>query len=91
VPDASTRYPPNLSIPLSNINLLHQIPNDENIPPFSRGNLEESSPPKAPLTKGKRKIPIKYIDDKPKRAVTFSKRRAGLQKKVRELVLSLEG
>lgn len=31
---------------------------------------------------GRRKIPISYIEDKPKRHVSFTKRKAGLMKKV---------
>jgi hypothetical protein len=31
---------------------------------------------------GRRKIPIEYIDDKSRRQITFSKRKAGLMKKV---------
>lgn len=34
------------------------------------------------MTQGKRKIDIKYITNKPKRHITFSKRKAGIMKKV---------
>lgn len=35
--------------------------------------------------KGRRKIPIKYIEDKYRRTVTFSKRKAGIMKKAFEI------
>lgn len=40
---------------------------------------------------GRRKIKIEYIDDKSRRHITFSKRKAGIMKKVRMLILLFIG
>jgi MADS-box transcription factor len=38
----------------------------------------------------RRKIKIEYIEDKSRRHITFSKRKAGIMKKVRKFLLSYE-
>eukprot|EP01103_Thecamoeba_quadrilineata_P013027 TRINITY_DN349_c0_g1_i1.p1 TRINITY_DN349_c0_g1~~TRINITY_DN349_c0_g1_i1.p1 ORF type:complete len:345 (-),score=96.15 TRINITY_DN349_c0_g1_i1:43-1077(-) len=47
---------------------------------------KHKSPPSSPERKaGRRKIAIEYIDDKSRRHITFSKRKAGIMKKAYEL------
>ena len=43
---------------------------------------EDSGGPKTEKRAGRRKIKIEYIDDKSRRHITFSKRKAGIMKKV---------
>ncbi|KAF0482340.1 SRF-TF-domain-containing protein [Gigaspora margarita] len=46
---------------------------------------EEETGPKSEKRAGRRKIKIEYIDDKSRRHITFSKRKAGIMKKAYEL------
>lgn len=46
---------------------------------------EHGSPGGAPKKAGRRKINIEFIEDKSRRHITFSKRKAGIMKKVSEL------
>jgi len=46
---------------------------------------EDEVSKKGPMRKGRRKIEIKYIPDKSRRHITFSKRKAGIMKKSYEL------
>src|SRR3984957_9031704 len=46
---------------------------------------EEGTPRTLGKRSGRRKIKIKYIDDKSRRHITFSKRKAGIMKKAYEL------
>jgi hypothetical protein len=43
---------------------------------------DSNSTPKAGKRSGRRKIKIEYIEDKSRRHITFSKRKAGIMKKV---------
>lgn len=45
-------------------------------------NVNYQDGPSKPLRKGRRKISIEFIDDKSRRLITFSKRKAGIMKKV---------
>ncbi|CAG8533442.1 6402_t:CDS:2, partial [Diversispora eburnea] len=45
----------------------------------------EETTPKSEKRAGRRKIKIEYIDDKSRRHITFSKRKAGIMKKAYEL------
>lgn len=55
---------------------------------FVEGDLDEDDDEDAPATgkdskrAGRRKIKIEYIQDKSRRHITFSKRKAGIMKKV---------
>jgi len=65
----------------------NQLPTDE--PIIENVNKEdnvsgEDSDVKPSRRSGRRKIKIEYIEDKNRRHITFSKRKAGIMKKVRE-------
>ena len=58
------------------------IPQDE---VTAQGDEEATEPAKKRGGHGRRKIEIEYIDDKIRRHITFSKRKAGISKKAYEL------
>lgn len=65
----------------------NQLPTDE--PIIENVNEEdnvsgEESDVKPSRRSGRRKIKIEYIEDKNRRHITFSKRKAGIMKKVRK-------
>lgn len=51
--------------------------------PFEDDNDSDDSDEKPSKRSGRRKIKIEYIEDKNRRHITFSKRKAGIMKKVR--------
>lgn len=50
--------------------------------PFEDDNDSDDSDEKPSKRSGRRKIKIEYIEDKNRRHITFSKRKAGIMKKV---------
>jgi hypothetical protein len=65
----------------------HYHQQDLSLEPPSTGTQQEdsdndSTPSKPGKRSGKRKIKIEYIEEKSKRHITFSKRKAGIMKKV---------
>jgi len=59
----------------------------DNVDPNSHAlmNSEEAMEPPPKKRQGRRKIKIEYIEDKTRRQITFSKRKAGIMKKAYEL------
>ncbi|CAG8496919.1 27290_t:CDS:2 [Gigaspora margarita] len=54
-------------------------------PSTLKGSSKQETGPKSEKRAGRRKIKIEYIDDKSRRHITFSKRKAGIMKKAYEL------
>lgn len=50
---------------------------------MENASIEDSDSEKPSKRSGRRKIKIEYIEDKNRRHITFSKRKAGIMKKVR--------
>jgi hypothetical protein len=61
---------------------LNQVILDNGQDPLEEDDLEEDDEKKPARRSGRRKIKIEYIEDKTRRHITFSKRKAGIMKKV---------
>jgi hypothetical protein len=64
---------------------LNQVIMDNSQDPLEEDDLEDDDEKKPARRSGRRKIKIEYIDDKTRRHITFSKRKAGIMKKVNVL------
>ncbi|OIR57870.1 MAG: MADS box protein [Amphiamblys sp. WSBS2006] len=63
------------------------LPAEETFVDPSETENEHTSQPTTPRRSRKRKINIEYLEDKGKRHITFSKRKAGIMKKAHELAV----
>lgn len=68
--------------PTSDSPLTSFMPKEEAIPQDNASDQSEELDKPGKRSGGRRKINIEYIQDKSKRHITFSKRKAGLMKKV---------
>lgn len=62
---------------------LSQVILDNAQDPVAKDDIEDDDEKKPARRSGRRKIKIEYIEDKTRRHITFSKRKAGIMKKVR--------